>query len=271
VAFADIDDDGDVDFFYAQKRTYNRMIRNDYDGTNKWLKVRLIRANGQVGAFGAKVYIYQAGELGNDAARIAWREARSQEGYLAQNDPALHFGVGGHSTVDVRVVFLGGVTFEEWNVPTSQTIVVTENDPPVANDDTVITDEDTAVTVDVLANDVDVDGDILSVSAVTQGSYGTVTTDGSSVTYTPEADFNRIDSFTYRANDGTSDSDEATVTITVNATPGDRGGGSGGGSGSCFITTAAYGSPMEAHVKILRDFRDSFPLTNSMGKAFVRF
>jgi hypothetical protein len=80
-----------------------------------------------------------------------------------------------------------------------------------------------------------------------------------------------VDSFTYRANDGTSDSDEATVTITVNATPGDRGGGSGGGSGSCFITTAAYGSPMEAHVKILRDFRDSFPLTNSMGKAFVRF
>ncbi len=43
----------------------------------------------------------------------------------------------------------------------------------------------------------------------------------------------------------------------------------GGGGGGCFIATAAYGSPMEEHVKILRDFRDRFLLTNSAGKVFV--
>jgi hypothetical protein len=43
----------------------------------------------------------------------------------------------------------------------------------------------------------------------------------------------------------------------------------GGGGGGCFIATAAYGSPMEGHVKILRDFRDRFLLTNFAGKAFV--
>ena len=50
-----------------------------------------------------------------------------------------------------------------------------------------------------------------------------------------------------------------------------------GGSGTslipsadrCFIATAAYGSPFEAHVSILRKFRDTFLLTNPMGKAFV--
>ena len=47
---------------------------------------------------------------------------------------------------------------------------------------------------------------------------------------------------------------------------GDSGGGGGGG---CFIATAAYGSPMEEHVRILRDFRDRFLLTNSVGKLFV--
>ena len=37
----------------------------------------------------------------------------------------------------------------------------------------------------------------------------------------------------------------------------------------CFIATAAYGSPSEPHVKVLRDFRDRFLLTNSAGNAFV--
>ncbi len=43
----------------------------------------------------------------------------------------------------------------------------------------------------------------------------------------------------------------------------------GGGGGGCFIATAAYGSLMEPHVKILREFRDRFLHTNTMGKAFV--
>jgi hypothetical protein len=38
---------------------------------------------------------------------------------------------------------------------------------------------------------------------------------------------------------------------------------------SCFIATAAHGSKMEPHVKILRDFRDHFLLTNSRGRDFV--
>lgn len=49
----------------------------------------------------------------------------------------------------------------------------------------------------------------------------------------------------------------------------DGGGGGGGGGGGCFIATAAYGSYMEPHVMVLRDFRDRFLLTNSVGKAFI--
>ncbi len=39
----------------------------------------------------------------------------------------------------------------------------------------------------------------------------------------------------------------------------------------CFIATAAYGSPMEPYVKILRDFRDRFLLTSYLGNRFVDF
>jgi hypothetical protein len=48
------------------------------------------------------------------------------------------------------------------------------------------------------------------------------------------------------------------------------GGGGGGGGGGCFIATAAYGSLMEPHVKILRAFRDQFMFGNTAGRVFVR-
>ncbi|MBW2604980.1 MAG: fibronectin type III domain-containing protein [Deltaproteobacteria bacterium] len=44
----------------------------------------------------------------------------------------------------------------------------------------------------------------------------------------------------------------------------------GGGGGGCFIATAAFGSIIEPHVKLLRQFRDRFLLPNTPGKTFVR-
>ncbi len=46
------------------------------------------------------------------------------------------------------------------------------------------------------------------------------------------------------------------------------GSGSSGGSG-CFIATAAFGSPMEKHVQILKEFRDVYLLKSRAGIAFV--
>jgi len=54
-----------------------------------------------------------------------------------------------------------------------------------------------------------------------------------------------------------------------NAIPCGKASSDGGGGGGCFIATAAYGSIMEPHVVLLRQFRDSYLLTNPAGQKFV--
>jgi len=45
--------------------------------------------------------------------------------------------------------------------------------------------------------------------------------------------------------------------------------GSGGGGGGCFIATAAFGSNMDWHVKILSEFRDRRLATNPIGRSII--
>jgi PKD repeat protein len=94
-----------------------------------------------------------------------------------------------------------------------------ENDPPVAVDDAASTDEDVAVTVNVLANDSDPDDDALSVLSVTQPANGSAVNNGGSVTYTPNAGYSGIDTFSYTVSDGNGGTNSATVTVTVIETP----------------------------------------------------
>jgi len=92
------------------------------------------------------------------------------------------------------------------------------NDPPVAGDDSATTDEDVAFAIDVLSNDSDIDGiDTLSVSAVGAAAHGSVAINANgTIQYTPNANYNGSDSFTYTLSDGKGGTDTATVSLTIN-------------------------------------------------------
>ena len=64
---------------------------------------------------------------------------------------------------------------------------------------------------------------------------------------------------------------QASIGIVAQTPPpdGDGDGDGDGGGGTCFIATAAYGSPIEPQVELLRKFRDRFLLTNPTGQSFV--
>ena len=89
---------------------------------------------------------------------------------------------------------------------------------PVASDDSASVAEDGTVRIDVLANDRDAENDPLTVQDLGAALHGTVVrnADGS-LQYTPDANFNGSDSFTYRAADGSGQSNLATVRVTVTA------------------------------------------------------
>ncbi|SFO78012.1 VCBS repeat-containing protein, partial [Chitinophaga sp. YR627] len=93
------------------------------------------------------------------------------------------------------------------------------NDKPVAVDDGYTTSEETALTIaapGVLANDTDVDGDVLTSSILGNPVHGSVTLNSNGAfVYTPNPDFNGVDSFTYRACDGSGVCDTGLVSVTV--------------------------------------------------------
>lgn len=115
----------------------------------------------------------------------------------------------------------------------SGTVTVTEGE-----------DQTFTITADANYHVADVKVDNISVGAVTTHTFTNVTANHTiEATFTEETPVPEIDS---------------------------NGGGDGGGGGGCFIATAAYGSSMEPHVTILREFRDGFLLNNSIGKVFIQ-
>ena len=119
----------------------------------------------------------------------------------------------GASTFTVQVLDGNG------NTATKSLSISVNNLSPVAKDDIYSTNLNSPLNQaapGVLGNDTDPQGDPLTAQLVSGPSHGTLTlTINGSFVYTPVANFAGIDSFTYKATDGTTTSNIATVTITV--------------------------------------------------------
>ena len=95
------------------------------------------------------------------------------------------------------------------------------NDPPVANDDYYTTDEDTTLNIPapgILTNDTDEENEPLTAILISNVSNGILNLNSNGAfEYSPDNNYFGTDSFTYKANDSSAESNTATVHITVDS------------------------------------------------------
>ncbi|WP_461205987.1 Ig-like domain-containing protein [Clostridium sp. DL1XJH146] len=185
----------------ADKGTWNDIIDTDVSGTSEisyeyqWEVATDINGTDSANIDGAI----------SSSFEITAAEAHK---YIRVKVTGTDSGVGPHSTQST-------IAYSVWKL--------VENTAPIASDGILTTEEDTEKTGNLVGNDAD--GDTLTYSKVTDPSHGTVVVNANgSYTYTPNANYNGEDSFTFKVNDGVAvsvggalDSNVATITITVNA------------------------------------------------------
>jgi len=141
------------------------------------------------------------------------------------------------------------------------------NSPPIAQSQSVSTVKNTPVGITLIATDPN--NDPLTYSIVTQPAHGTITAGTTaSRTYTPATDYTGPDSFTFKANDGTVDSNIATVSIAVN-NPGSGGYNYAPGftaTGSNYFDVASSSSLQLSSFSVASWFKTS---TNFGAEGFI--
>ena len=91
------------------------------------------------------------------------------------------------------------------------------NSPPVANNQALNINKNTQQAITLTATDPN--NDPLTYTVVQQPIHGALTGTAPNLNYQPATDYVGPDSFTFKANDGTADSNIGTVSITVNGPP----------------------------------------------------
>jgi hypothetical protein len=119
-AAGDLDNDGDLDLVVNNLDGAPTLLRNDGGNRQNYLVLELEGRTSNRDGVGAVVTVH-AGEL------VQRAERRSGDSYLSRSDPRLHFGLGGHATVDrLEVQWPGGATQRFDGVAANRFIRITE-------------------------------------------------------------------------------------------------------------------------------------------------
>ena len=119
-AYADADNDGDLDVLVTANGGPARLLRNDGGNANHVLRVRTVGTTSNRDGIGARVDVTTGGET-------SWQTVKTGSSYLSQSELRLTFGLGPTtSTSTVRVTWPSGQVDTLLAVDADQTITVEE-------------------------------------------------------------------------------------------------------------------------------------------------
>ena len=122
VAYADLDNDGDLDLVINNIDDYASVFENSSSKINNYLKVNFKGNTKNTCGLGNRVYI-------KTKKGTQMQELTLTRGFQSSVAPELHFGVAKNSTIDeVKVVWTNGKVQKLLNVKANQTLTLKEQD-----------------------------------------------------------------------------------------------------------------------------------------------
>ena len=118
-AFGDFDNDGDVDVLIVNLNEPPSLLRNDVQGSNHWLKVKLVGVKSNRGAVGARVTAHYGRSM-------QAQEVLSQASFYSANDSRLHFGLGTAREANLAIRWPNGGQETVMKVAADQLVTVRE-------------------------------------------------------------------------------------------------------------------------------------------------
>lgn len=124
-AFADFDNDGDIDILVINKNDLPFFLRNDGGNANHWLVLRTEGVKSNRPGIGARILVTSGGKQ-----RIF--EVRNSDSYLSSNDLRVHIGMGPFDHAEaVEIRWPSGAVDRHTNVPADRFYLAREGGPLV--------------------------------------------------------------------------------------------------------------------------------------------
>ena len=92
-AYADFDNDGDIDIVYTNLNAPPTLLENITKPVNQWITIKTVGTQSNRDGIGARLKL-TADDL------VQYATVRSGESYLSGNDPRIHFGLGQRKKID---------------------------------------------------------------------------------------------------------------------------------------------------------------------------
>jgi hypothetical protein len=125
-AYADLDNDGDLDIIVTSNNGPARVLRNDGGNQNTSVRIQTVGVKSNRDGIGARVEVTVAG-----GAKL-WQLVKTGSSYASQSELPLTFGLGNATMVDaVRIAWPGGAIQTVTNLKANQMVTIKENNPSI--------------------------------------------------------------------------------------------------------------------------------------------